>query len=149
MASGKSKILRQACAIPYRMREGALEFCLITTGRKKRLWGFPKGLIEWGETAVEAALKEAWEEAGLRGRIEGEPLGRFKYSKWGNRLSVAVFAMLVDDEDDRWPEARFRNRQWSSASDALALLHRKSLRRLLIAAVDRLSTSSDTQRDVG
>ena len=58
---GKSPIL-QACAIPFRRNGGQYEFCLITSLRKGR-WGFPKGIIDKGETHIEAAtgIQEARE----------------------------------------------------------------------------------------
>ena len=75
-------LIQQASAIPYRRRDGCVEFCLITTIKRRR-WAFPKGIIDPGETPVETALKEAEEEAGLHGRVDDEPLGRYKYAKWG------------------------------------------------------------------
>jgi 8-oxo-dGTP pyrophosphatase MutT (NUDIX family) len=38
------------------------EVCLVSDGR---YWGFPKGLIEAGETPEEAALREIFEETGI------------------------------------------------------------------------------------
>ena len=56
--------IHQAAAVPYRLRNGSAEFCLITTIRKG-LWGIPKGIIDPGETAEQTALKEAEEEASI------------------------------------------------------------------------------------
>lgn len=113
--------LAQASAIPFRWRDGVLEFCLITSIRARR-WGFPKGIIDPGETATEAALKEAWEEAGLRGRIIGEALGVYRYEKWGADLDVQVFLMQVDSAGDEYLEAGQRERRWASPEEAKQLL---------------------------
>lgn len=43
--------------------------------------GLPKGRIESGETAVEAAVREMREEAGLTGMVL-EPLGTISYRFW-------------------------------------------------------------------
>ena len=45
--------------------------------------GFPKGNLEPGKTAQEIALQEAWEEAGLAGLIQQEPIGSYFYDKDG------------------------------------------------------------------
>ena len=87
---------QQASAIPYRRRGEQLEFCLITSVSNGR-WGFPKGLIDPGETAPQTALKEAREEAGIVGRVVGKPLGRYSYRKWNTSLAVTVFLMEVTE----------------------------------------------------
>ena len=68
--------IRQACVIPFHRQAKDVEFCLITSLRKRR-WIFPKGIIEIGETGEETVLKEALEEAGLRGKVIGSPLGEY------------------------------------------------------------------------
>lgn len=113
--------LAQASAIPFRWRDGVLEFCLITSIRARR-WGFPKGIVDPGETAVEAALKEAWEEAGLLGQIVSEPLGVYRYKKWGTDLEVAVYLMRVESAADDWQEAGQRDRRWANAQETSQLI---------------------------
>src|SRR5947208_10839591 len=105
---GKAPIL-QACAIPFRRKGGQLEFCLITSLRKRR-WGFPKGIIDKGETHLQTALKEADEEAGLRGQILGESLGEYAYAKWYNTLQVTAYQMEVTEWQDDWLEEGLRKR---------------------------------------
>lgn len=137
MSSGERKTIRQACAVPYRLRDGKPEFCLITTARKKQ-WSFPKGIVDPGETPVETALKEAWEEAGLHGQIEENSLGRYRYSKWGRQLVVTVYPMQVDSEDEQWPEDEARQRAWCRPQAARSLIRRKALRTLLERALKRI-----------
>jgi phosphohistidine phosphatase len=132
--------IHQACAVPYRWRGGELEFCLVTTSRKRR-WGFPKGIVDPGETPRKTALKEAWEEAGLRGRVEGRALGQYIYRKWGSRLVVAAYLMRVVDEADDWEEARLRKRRWFPANRARSKLARKGQADLFRLAVERLRIS--------
>jgi phosphohistidine phosphatase len=134
----------QACAVPYRLTEGGLEFCLITSSRKGR-WGFPKGVVDPGETPVDTALKEALEEAGLGGRIEGESLGGYVYSKWGESLSVSAFLMRVTEVESQWKEAEIRKRQWCRPEEARKMLRRKSHRRLLKAALKRIDSGRETE----
>ena len=129
--------LKQASAIPYRLREGRPEFCQITSIKRGK-WGFPKGIIDPGETAEQTALKEAEEEAGLHGRIIGEPIGQYQYTKWGTTLRVTVYLMEVTGIDDDWDEAHLRQRAWRHADDARSALSSPDLRRLLDAALARI-----------
>ena len=129
--------LQQACAIPYRLREGEPEFCLITSIKRGK-WGFPKGIIEPGETPEETAVKEAEEEAGLHGRIVGEPIGQYRYYKWGTTLLVTVYLMEVTGVDDDWEEAELRTRIWRRADEARAAVGRTELRQLLDVALERI-----------
>lgn len=108
--------VRQACAIPYRLRGDRIEVCLVTS-MKKRRWIFPKGVVEHEETHVEAALKEAWEEAGLRGRITRPPIGAYRSKKWGAELVVKCYLMQVVRQFERWPEVDLRNRCWIDVDD--------------------------------
>ena len=137
MATNGKKPTPQAAVVPYRWRDSEPEFCLITSSGKG-LWGFPKGLIDPGETLVEAALKEAEEEAGLHGEIEGEPLGQYEYRKWGTTLLVTSYLMRVTQADDDWLEADVRKRCWCRAEKARTKIDREVLRELLEAAVRRL-----------
>ena len=129
--------LPQAAAIPYRWRGESPDFCLITSSQKAH-WAFPKGMIDPGESWTETALKEAYEEAGLRGAIEGPPLGSYAYAKWGLTLEVTVGLLRVEEELDAWQEAGVRSRRWADEAEALALIDRAELRQLLTLAAERL-----------
>ena len=106
--------IRQAGAIP--LRNGRL--CLITSSNGKR-WVIPKGLIEPGQTAGETALQEAWEEAGLVGTLEPEPVGSYLYDKYGGTCHVTVFLMRVTEVAQDWQERDLRQRVWLSPAGAL------------------------------
>ena len=101
--------IRQAAALP--LRRGRV--CLITSRNGKR-WVIPKGWIEEGQTAGECALQEAWEEAGLVGALEREPIGSFLYEKEGQTYHVTVFVMKVTEVAQDWPERNERERSWVS-----------------------------------
>ena len=58
----------QVAAVCYRIRRSGIEFLLIQTRGGR--WTFPKGGIEPGLTHAQAAALEAFEEAGVHGRIE-------------------------------------------------------------------------------
>lgn len=135
-----AKRLEQVCAIPFRREDSAPEFCLITSLKKKR-WIFPKGIIDPGETFVESALKEAYEEAGLRGHILEHELGRFEDFKWDTHLSIRVVMMQVTGCEPQWPETDLRQRKWVSGDEGVELLHKAKLKEFLAAASNHLNTT--------
>jgi 8-oxo-dGTP pyrophosphatase MutT (NUDIX family) len=114
--------VQQAAAIPLcRPQGGGLQVCLIRR-RETRAWGIPKGFLDPGDTAGDAALREAYEEAGVSGRLLGEPVGSYTYVKRGSRYSVAVFLMEVQEEDTTWPERWLRVREWFDVDEGMGLL---------------------------
>lgn len=120
----------QAGAIAFRRVGEALEVCLI---RRKgtRSWGIPKGFLEPGDSPEKTALKESWEEAGLKGRLIGDSVGSYDYSKQSGSFTVAVFVMEVLEEAPDWPEAILRERRWSPWDEAASLLASHRVRALL------------------
>jgi ADP-ribose pyrophosphatase YjhB (NUDIX family) len=53
------------------VRDGHILLVQEAAGPYAGTWSFPKGLVEIGETADDAALRELREEAGLEGRVVG------------------------------------------------------------------------------
>lgn len=102
---------RQSAVIPFRQVDGGVEVALITSRGRGR-WIIPKGVVEPGLSPADSALHEAFEEAGLRGRVVGDPLGSYRYAKWEGTCTVEVFAMAVDEVCDDWPERAERQRRW-------------------------------------
>jgi phosphohistidine phosphatase len=128
----------QSAAIAVRRIGKNPQVCLIRR-KKSRVWGIPKGIVEAGDTPEETALNEAWEEAGLMGRLIGDAIGTYKYVKWGRTLTVAVYIMEVLDQADVWEEAGFRERRWSSFAEAASLLMSHPARPLLERAEELLA----------
>jgi 8-oxo-dGTP pyrophosphatase MutT (NUDIX family) len=120
--------IRQAAAIP--LHDGRV--CLVTSSSGNR-WVIPKGHLEPGKTAGEIALQEAWEEAGLVGCLQPEPVGSYLYEKFGQVYHVTVFSMHVTEIANHWPEKQARRRSWMESSTAMARVHAKGLRALIRA----------------
>jgi ADP-ribose pyrophosphatase YjhB (NUDIX family) len=58
-----------ACAIPE--RDGAILLTRRTINPSKGLWTFPGGYVDYGETVTDAAMRETWEETGLKVDLTG------------------------------------------------------------------------------
>jgi len=121
----------QSGVIPYRVNQSKTEVLLITSRRRGR-WIIPKGVIDPGTKAVESASKEAYEEAGIRGRVSSQPLGNYQYRKWGGICTVQVFALEVLDVLETWPESSFRRRQWIGVEQAANAVEELALKKLIL-----------------
>jgi 8-oxo-dGTP pyrophosphatase MutT (NUDIX family) len=136
-AASPLDVLHQAGAIPYSVIDGEVHVLLVTSRGSGR-WLIPKGNIDPGLTPAEAAAKETYEEAGIRGKIATDtPLGfftAFKTLKSGEErpVTVEVYALLVDRQLKRWPEAKEREACWMTASDAARSVKEPGLARLLL-----------------
>src|SRR6202008_2377008 len=65
----------QVAAVCYRIGKSGLQFLLVRPRGGR--WIFPKGSVESGLTHAQAAALEAFEEAGVHGRIEEEAFARY------------------------------------------------------------------------
>jgi phosphohistidine phosphatase len=115
-------VYRQAAVIPYRLREERVEIGLVTSYGGKR-WVVPKGSLDDGEEAVDAAIRETEEEAGLIGELVERPIGWYRYAKQNDWYHVDVYVMRVTAVLDSWMEARHRHRRFVSVEEAVARLH--------------------------
>ena len=112
---------QQAAVIPYRIRNKRVEIALVTTF-KGRSWIVPKGWVDDGERPRDAAMREAEEEAGLRGVVARKPLGRYRHVKRKGLRHVDVYPMRVTKVLEHWLEDKFRRRRWMRIRDAAACL---------------------------
>ena len=111
----------QVAALPVRTADDGLEVLLITS-RETHRWVIPKGWPMRDRKDYQAAAREAFEEAGISGRIRKRPLGAYTYQK---RLvgrvepcRVMVYVLEVAKERVRWPERDQRTRQWFKPGEA-------------------------------
>jgi phosphohistidine phosphatase len=116
------RVYRQAAVIPYRVHEEHVEIALVTSQGGKR-WIVPKGSLDDGEDAIDAAIRETEEEAGLIGEIVGRPIGRYRYTKQNDQYHVDVYLMRVTVVLNSWVESESRHRRFMPVEDALTLLH--------------------------
>ncbi|MBY2907740.1 NUDIX hydrolase [Rhizobium leguminosarum] len=123
----------QAGAICYRRNaEGRLEVLLVGSRRNGR-WGVPKGHIESSETSSAAALREAFEEAGIIGDVDSTPVGSFAYQKDSTttRYMVTIHLLKVSKIVTAFPERGRRKMQWFLLRDAIREAAQPGLRTLL------------------
>ncbi|WP_312528628.1 NUDIX hydrolase [Paracoccus sp. (in: a-proteobacteria)] len=109
---------------------------LLITSRGTGRWIVPKGWPMEGRSLGEAAAQEAWEEAGVRGRLIERESGRYHYDKQQDRgfaipIEVRVFTIEVSELCKKFPEADQRRREWFSPSEAAELVDETGLKTIL------------------
>ena len=116
----------QCAALPYRLIDGQPQVMLVTS-RETRRWIIPKGWAKKKLEHCDMAAREAFEEAGVRGRIDPTPIGEYRYMKRladGDTVTceVTVFLLRVDEELTEWPERQQRERQWMAPLEAARIV---------------------------
>ncbi|UWR21613.1 NUDIX hydrolase [Sulfitobacter sp. S190] len=118
--------------------EGPNRRFLLVTSRETKRWIIPKGWPIRGLTSNEAALQEAWEEAGVkRGRADGAPVGKYTYQKrqasgWSFPVETLVYSVAVAETSDKFPEAQERTRTWVTAQRAADMVNEPELRQIFL-----------------
>ena len=123
--------LVQAGGIVFRSDNGEPRVLIVTARRRRKRWVLPKGTVEEGEQASDAALREVREEAGVTGTVVGHA-GTVTYSTRRGRMRVEYYlirfrrALAKRDEE--------RDIKWCAVEDAIQLLTYASARRVLLEA---------------
>jgi 8-oxo-dGTP pyrophosphatase MutT (NUDIX family) len=118
-------------------KSGGKREVLLITSRDTGRWVLPKGWPMSDRSAADAALQEAWEEAGVReARIRPHPIGTFDYDKRiddGGTIPVRVevFLARVDKTARDFPEADQRKRRWVRPGDAAKMVDEPGLKAML------------------
>ena len=84
-------------------------------------WSLPKGKLDRGETFEEAALREAFEETGIKCDI-GEYLGAVTYPTQRSRPKLVRYWMLQARKGRFVPNLEVDNAEWVGINGAKALL---------------------------
>jgi 8-oxo-dGTP pyrophosphatase MutT (NUDIX family) len=131
---GPGSFMRQCGAIPFRRTAEGPEFLLITSRRGKR-WIFPKGEPMILKSAPACAAQEAFEEAGVEGRIGSKSVGSYQTVKERYNpplhIDVEMFPLEVETVHEDWPERETRQRRWANRAEASGLIQDAGLAELV------------------
>ncbi len=135
--SGNGTVRAQFAALCFKRleKEKKTRVLLISTRRTGR-WIIPKGWPIKGKTPGQSALREAYEEAGVKGTPYEQCVGHFTYSKHIPDDSavpciVAVYPVKVDSLQADYPELGERKRIWLSPSKAAECVSDPALKPIL------------------
>lgn len=126
----------QVAALCYRETANGKEVLMITS-RDTGRWILPKGWPMRGKSEAEAAVQEAWEEAGVKpANVTGEAIGSYAYDKVlenGLPIPIETFVYPVEVEElaKSFPESKERRRKWMSPKQAANLVDEPQLQTLL------------------
>lgn len=130
---------QQYAALCYRMKKKQMQpEVLVATSRDTGRWVIPKGWPMEGKRAHQVAEREAYEEVGVKGKVEKEPLGFYHYKKTLNNglkvpVRVQVHALEVEDCLKAFPEKGSRVLEWVSPEEAAKRVNEPELKSLLTA----------------
>lgn len=127
--------MQQAATLPFVLLESGIEVLLITSRRRRR-WIVPKGWPQKGQSLAQSAAREAYEEAGVVGPVQVEPLGAYSYDKdmstgYSVLCHVFVYALAVRLHMVDWDERGDRRMRWMSLGEAARKADDRSLAKLL------------------
>ncbi|KAL9048191.1 MAG: hypothetical protein Q9162_007826 [Coniocarpon cinnabarinum] len=117
---------------------------LLISSTRRAAWVLPKGGWESDEpTQMDAARREAWEEAGIVLGDTLADLGDIEDSRRPDEMTAEApkgryhfFEGVVEKEGDEWPEMTKRERRWVTYAQAWEALKG---RRELVGALERCS----------
>lgn len=133
--AAKDGMYSQYAALCYRVEGGDLKVLLITSRGTGR-WIIPKGWPIAGLSPSETAAQEAWEEAGVQGKLSKHKAGFYSYDKLMGSgelrpCFLTVFPIEVKKMADDYPEQGQRRRKWYSPKKAAARVDEPELAKLL------------------
>lgn len=115
----------QMAALCHRSGPDGEEVLLVTSSRGN--WILPKGWPIAGTDAADAALAEAWEEGGVRGFADADPVATLETVKRfddGSEVPcrLQIHEVAVEAVSDRFPEADRRERAWVAPEKAATMV---------------------------
>lgn len=128
-------------AVVFRNDENEKKFLLIRNKRSAH-WGFPKGHIEPGETNEETAIREVFEETGIKIRVLPNFKKSSEYTIQGRiEKAVSIFLAETDDIEYTIQAEEIEECGWFSYCDALKTLNYENDKRILEQAKQYLSAN--------
>ncbi|WP_158971685.1 NUDIX hydrolase [Chachezhania sediminis] len=119
---------KQYGVLPY-VKRGSRPQLVLITSRTSGAWIFPKGKRIPGKGRRGSALQEAFEEAGLVGRLDKRIAFRRVILRSGGKIDLTLYVLRVDKVLKRWPEQKQRDRILVSPERAEKLVDCPQLRR--------------------
>lgn len=123
--------MEKSCgAVLYKIIGGKPHYVLVLGS----VYGFPKGHVEKNETEEETALREVWEETGIRARLFTDFRREIQYPspvRGRGRKTVVFFLAECGDEEEPRASHEIKSIVVKPFPEAVRLLRHSNLRRVL------------------
>lgn len=128
-------IYEKSCgAIVYRTRDdGVIEY-LVLYQHRSGTWSLPKGHIAAGETEEETALREVWEETGLKVSLQNGFRREMSYTVSAKALKHVVFFLARAQGELTLGENEISDYIWAEKSAAIRRLGGRNMGKVVEAA---------------
>lgn len=124
-------------------RKGGIE-CIIINPAKSKRWQLPKGNIDPGEKSAQAAVREIFEETGVKTEIRQKiDAVRFFYKRLGKMVFKTVIFFLMESQGEETyisPEWRHEIKEavWLPVNEAIERLTFKKEKEIVQKGVELL-----------
>ncbi|WP_152094093.1 NUDIX hydrolase [Rhizobium dioscoreae] len=144
------EMAEQYGALCFRHRDDNSREVLLITTRETKRWMIPKGWPIKGLDGGQVARREAWEEAGVKGKVKKGIFGYFTYLKMlADRQTipsvVEVHLLEVRKQCGKFPESGQRTIEWMVPEEAARRVREPELKGLLMRFV--LEETRPTETD--
>ncbi|WP_374302079.1 NUDIX hydrolase [Paracoccus sp. (in: a-proteobacteria)] len=102
---------------------------VLVTRKSRKEWILPKGRRIAGKSGSRSALREAYEEGGLKGRVFTGKKAEVTSTQNGKKVRLTLYYMRIDKLLKRWPERGQRKRVVVSHAEAVKLVSCSGMRR--------------------
>lgn len=130
--------------IVYTGTDSNVKFLFLT--RREGFLDFPKGHIEAGETEVDSAIRETFEETGLK--VNPDTGFRYNQEYWyqrkGEKIRKSVIMFIARAPSNHEVKVSFEHEghKWLTYQDALTELSYKTQKEMLTAAMNYISRNA-------
>lgn len=127
-----AKVQKRVAVIPLIKKKNKNKICLVT-GRGTGKWILPTGKHEKNRSNREVAVLEAFEEAGLVGKIDKKfrRLLQVTSPSGKKKRKTTLYLIKVNKQLKQWPEKKERRRTTVKLCDVENYIKDKKLKKLL------------------
>ena len=129
------EVFQQIGALCYKKKNDMIYILLISSRRSGR-WIIPKGWRFDKFSNQKSAALEAWEEAGVQGKVSKKMIGAYFYRKRSEEekfftCEVKVYLLEVKKMKKKFPERNQRKQKWVLLEKAVNLVTEPELKGLI------------------